>query len=136
MSRADPVPALEAQTASGGDSPVSGPHQPGEGKAARVPWEQGGLPGGGGRAGVGQDCAWGEGGAGGGGGGRCCRLGRSFRSTARRPKTVDAERQGGVSAGLPLSVSPISASPPLSESPLCLSRGRPLSLPVSARQPL
>ena len=44
--------------------------------------------------------------------------------------------RGGVSAGLPLSVSPISASPPLSESPLCLSRGRPLSLPVSARQPL
>lgn len=42
----------------------------------------------------------------------------------------------GVSAGLPLSVSPVSASPPPSESPLCLSRDRPLSLPVTARQPL
>ena len=55
MSQADPVPALEAWTASGGDTPVSGPHQPGEGKAARAPWEQGGLPGEGGWEGVGQE---------------------------------------------------------------------------------
>ena len=49
---------------------------------------------------------WGEGGAGGAGGRRRCRLGRTFRSMARRPKTVGAERQGCLRGSLCLSVSP------------------------------